>query len=426
MGNDAITQLFLQIQFVVVPILLYQQPFVHNYKRGLPGFQTAKIAALFSISIVLCMTFPVIDIMEGHIFDFRNVPLALAFLYGGTIPGLVATAVALTYRLIIGGAVLPAVGVTIAGAALAWLLIGRFRAGSYVRKISIAVGLMIVLFALGTLFHLFLYPLSTLTENFYIYFVFIPLLRFVTMFLAVFVIESFQEKLRLEQVVIGAERIGMIGQLSAAIAHEVRNPLTAVKGFLQLLGSESVAPDKRKEYIRVAVEEIDRADRIIHDYLTLARPQPCLPESVLVADSIKAAMLTMSSYAILHNVTLVAEELDRTMNVRGDAGKLSQVFVNILKNGIEAAVHSKGEKTVAIRLRRKDGMACIDISDTGLGMKRETMDKLGKAFYSNKMEGTGLGLMVVYRMVAEMEGAVLVESELGRGTTFTVCLPLQS
>jgi len=425
MQTEAFLRLVLQIQFVILPILLYQQPFIYQYKRNLRNFQQVKLTIMFAVSMFLCMTSRVEGVIEGLVFDLRLVPLTLAFLYGGIFPGALLASGFFVYRWMIGGNWLPAVGVTACAVLMLSVLTSRFRKTSYPRKLMIAVGVMIVGSVVRAAFHVIFVPDASLGgEQALFFLLYLPLIQSLTIFFAIFVIESFLEKERLEHTVIGAERISMIGQLSAAIAHEVRNPLTSVKGFLHLLKSDGIPSEKRKEYIHIAEEEINRADGIIHEYLSLARPQPTKMTDIVVSDQLKAAALTMSSYALLHNVTLVQGDLDRSVVVRGDAAKLSQVLVNILKNGIEATSAVPGEKTVTIRTFAEHGFARIVIADTGIGIPKETTEKLGTAFFTKKEHGTGLGLMVCYQMVAEMNGSIEVDSEPGRGTTFTVNLPL--
>ncbi|MCI3927046.1 sensor histidine kinase [Paenibacillus sp. TRM 82003] len=420
---DNVAELLLQIQFVLLPVLLLQQPAFANIIQERRRVGQAIVTVVYGASMLLCVSFPVTGIIDGHIFDLRFIPIVLAVFYGGFVPGSILLLLFVVARWFAGGSPWPAIIVSASLLTASLLLLNTYVRASYKRKIAIALGLVGFASSFRIAAHLTLYGVEVIRAQALFHFIYFPLLHFVTMFLAVFVIESFLEKRRLAQTIIGAERISMIGQLSAAIAHEVRNPMTSVRGFLQLLRSEQLPQSKRLEYIGIAMEEIVRADQIIHEYLSLAKPQPTKIANIPAYDQVRAATLTLSSYALLNNVSLELREGDRTLTVRGDPAKLSQVLVNLLKNGIEATVGVEGERKVTADIYKKHGMVCFEIRDTGRGMGKETAARIGTAFHTDKENGTGLGLMICFQMISEMNGTISVASEPDRGTTFTVYLP---
>lgn len=218
-----------------------------------------------------------------------------------------------------------------------------------------------------------------------------------------------------------AEKMNAIGQLAASVAHEIRNPMTVVKGFLQIFLAKDQMSEEERMYIRLMIEEMNRAETIINDYLSLAKPDMEKTESIDGKELAEKAMDLMNSYAKMSkNIVMLTPVLEQ-VTVRGNKNELHQVLINILKNGIEA-LKDGGE--LSLSLYRENQYGVFEISDTGIGMTQEELQRLGTAFYSLKEKGTGMGLTVCYQIIDRMKGKIDVKSEKDVGTTFKIYVPL--
>ncbi|MDQ0155106.1 ATP-binding protein [Robertmurraya andreesenii] len=218
-----------------------------------------------------------------------------------------------------------------------------------------------------------------------------------------------------------AEKMNAIGQLAASVAHEIRNPMTVVKGFLQIFKSKKELSSEEQMFIKLMIDEMNRAETIINDYLSLAKPDMESTEKVDAVDLAHKVMELMNSYALMSkniNLDIFTEE---EVFVNGNRSELKQVLINILKNGIEAL---KDGGTLSLRVYRNESFGIFEVKDNGIGMTSEELDRLGTAFYSLKEKGTGMGLMVCYQIIERMKGRIDVVSEKNVGTTFTISVPL--
>jgi two-component system, sporulation sensor kinase B len=234
--------------------------------------------------------------------------------------------------------------------------------------------------------------------------------------------EQIIEKTRLQKELQRAEKMNAIGQLAASVAHEIRNPMTVVKGFLQIFHGKQNLTEEEQSYIRLMIDEMNRAEVIINDYLSLAKP-----EINQVLEKVNATLLAskvmdlMNSYAMLSkNIELIIHPANDIF-IKGNKGELEQVLINILKNGIEAMMDG-GQLSISIK--EEGGYGIFIIQDTGIGMTNEELSRLGTAFYSLKEKGTGIGLMVCYQIIERMKGKIVVDSKRDIGTTFKIFIPL--
>ncbi|GAA3404630.1 ATP-binding protein [Paenibacillus hodogayensis] len=213
------------------------------------------------------------------------------------------------------------------------------------------------------------------------------------------------------------EKMEILSELAASVAHEVRNPLQVTRGFLQLL--RETAEGNPKTYIGYAMEELDRASAIITDYLTFAKPQLDdvtvlrLSEEFQHIEGILAPMANIQGGEV--NVRLADG-----LYIEGNSSKLKQAFVNIVKNSIEAL---NGEGRVDIWAYRDNGEIVIHVKDTGIGMDENELSRLGEPYFSSKSKGTGLGLMVTFRIIEVMRGKIEFKSQKGIGTEAIVRFP---
>jgi two-component system, sporulation sensor kinase B len=237
---------------------------------------------------------------------------------------------------------------------------------------------------------------------------------------AINTMEDIFERTKLQQELQRAEKMNAIGQLAASVAHEIRNPMTVVKGFLQIFLSKDMSEEDHM-YLKLMIEELNRAETIINDYLSLAKPDVGKLEIIDGSEMMEQVMDLMSSYAMMSkNISLHTEIRDQ-VKIRGNKSELKQVLINILKNGIEAM--GDGGK-LSMTLGKQGNFGVFIIKDTGIGMTAEELSRLGTAFYSLKERGTGMGLMVCYQIVERMKGQIKVSSKKGEGTIFEIMVPL--
>lgn len=214
-----------------------------------------------------------------------------------------------------------------------------------------------------------------------------------------------------------SEKMGIISELAASIAHEVRNPLQVTRGFLQLFAEKTDV--KEKEYMNLAIQELDRAANIITDFLTFAKPQLDDITRIDIVDELKRIEGIMAPLANLQGGK-IALELSSSLYIQGSSAKFKQVIINIIKNSIEAFGH---DGYIHIRAFRDRDEIIIKIKDNGEGMDSEGLLRLGEPFFSTKTKGTGLGLMVSFRIVEIMKGFVQINSIKGEGTEVVIRFP---
>lgn len=214
-----------------------------------------------------------------------------------------------------------------------------------------------------------------------------------------------------------SEKMGIISELAASVAHEVRNPLQVTRGFLQILGERS--GNKEKEYLQMAVEELDRASVIITDFLTFAKPGVDAVDIFEVSGELRHVSGILLPLANLQGGSIELR-LQKELHVTGSPAKFKQAFINLIKNSIESL---REEGMIVVTAWRTGGSVIISVKDNGVGMKVSELARLGEPYYSNKTKGTGLGLMVTFRIVEAMKGTIEFNSCKGEGTEVLIKLP---
>jgi signal transduction histidine kinase len=214
------------------------------------------------------------------------------------------------------------------------------------------------------------------------------------------------------------EKLSVVGELAASVAHEIRNPLTALKGFLQMLQSSS---DENQMYYKIMLEEIERINIISSELLVLAKPQQIHFQKRNINELLSNVKSLLESEANLYGVELEIFTNDKLPLVDCEPNQLKQLFINIIKNSIEAT-----SKKVKVSLNKIDNdHICILFKDDGCGIDQDRLKHLGEPFYSMKEKGTGLGLTVSYRIVEFHKGQIQFESKVNEGTTVRLVLPIK-
>ena len=209
------------------------------------------------------------------------------------------------------------------------------------------------------------------------------------------------------------DRLNLIGEMAASISHEVRNPMTTVKGFLQLLMHKQ--EPREKELFDLMIEELDRANSILSEFLSISRTKPTLLECHNINDIVTSTLPLFQADANNNNQFLTIE-LGKVPNFKINTQEIRQLLLNLVRNGFEA-MPSGGQ--LRIRTFYSNDEVVLSVSDEGKGMEQYILEKLGTPFFTTKDNGTGLGLAVCYGIVSRHSGNISVESS-PRGTTFSV------
>lgn len=227
------------------------------------------------------------------------------------------------------------------------------------------------------------------------------------------------DKLKMEEQLRKSDTLSVVGQLAAGIAHEIRNPMTALKGFIQLL--EDTIQEDHSMYFGVIKTELNRIDSIINEFLILAKPHELKYIEKNVVQIVKETIELLRPQAALHNVQFNVKVEGELPNIICEPNQLKKVFINIIKNAIEV-MYNGGYITIMIR--NEAGKILISIKDEGEGISPEKLRRIGEPFFTTKEKGTGLGLMVSYQIIDDHRGLIEIESEVGKGTTFHIKLPV--
>lgn len=242
-----------------------------------------------------------------------------------------------------------------------------------------------------------------------------------------------EEKVSLEQSIeqiqksaLEHDHLATVGKLAASIAHEIRNPLTSVRGFVQLLRPYLIEIGK-EHYADVAISELDRANDIIYEFLNTSKPSKPSLEQVSIVTVIEEVMLLCQSESLLNDCTFEYRKPNIDVLLMVDVKQFKQVMLNLIKNAMDAIKDSENQKNGIIHIDVKHAMNQVEIivKDNGNGIEESKMKEIFTPFFTTKAKGTGVGLAVCQRIIAEHSGKIEVESQLGVGTTFKIILPLK-
>ncbi len=252
---------------------------------------------------------------------------------------------------------------------------------------------------------------------------------------AVAVLRDLTRVRQLEEEIRRGERLAAVGRMAVGLAHEIRNPLGAIRGVVQLLRKELGVGENWGEHIEVLVKEVDRVNRILELLLDLGRPVQLRLAPLNLHQLLERVALLTDEMAAGLNVTIVRRYDPSLPPIFGDEDRLIQVFHNLVRNAIEAMPRG-GRLTLATRVSIKHIFAKVDlgsgmrsmveaqVSDEGEGIPGASIGKIFDPFFTTKEKGLGLGLALCHRILEEHKGAIQVESERGKGTTVTCFLPI--
>ncbi|MGG1400660.1 HAMP domain-containing sensor histidine kinase [Bacillus salipaludis] len=408
-NHNVLDNLFYIIASILMFFVLYD-----NVSR-LKKYKQILLTACMSLPIILCMKFP-IYIDQYCVHDLRQIPLFIGTLYGGWPTGAALLIILLVSRFAIYGfnflTLIVYVVIFIATAFFST----KFIRINKKRKLLFSAALTLFLEIITTYMAVAMSDFFKVTEAYIFYFIILPP---VIVFFAVYLLEILMDTIHVRSNMVKLEKMEVVSQLAASISHEVRNPLTVVKGFIELLKDQNLSKEKKEQYIEHVARELNNAETIISDYLAFAKPATEKVEPIFVEREFKNIIEILKPWANMNSVKIKDQLVPGS--VLGNANYFRQCFLNIMKNGVEAMPNG-GELEVTTFLNKKD--LTIKVSDTGVGMTKEQMNRFGEPYYSSKEKGTGLGSMVAVKTIQMMKGKLEIESVPNEGTTITVTFPI--
>ncbi|MGG1687978.1 ATP-binding protein [Pseudalkalibacillus sp. NRS-1564] len=216
------------------------------------------------------------------------------------------------------------------------------------------------------------------------------------------------------------EKLAFIGRIATGVTHEIKNPLTSLKGFVQLQESEQTYNPK---YSKIMLQELERLTIIVNDLMVIGKPQSINLKPINLTDCLEYVVSLLQQEAEHKQITIYTNFPEEQVQIMGEDVRLKQVILNLVKNAMEA-MPDGGE--IRLKLVNDRDWTTIHIMDRGVGIAEEDIPHLDQAFYTTKENGTGLGLMVSYKIVEDHHGKIDVHSEVNHGTTFSISFPILS
>lgn len=371
---------------------------------------------LLIISLILCFIFTYRIEGINVVFDLRKIPFIVGSLYMGFGPFLAA------FIMLVRGffgidygfwmTVLYYGGLAI----LFWRISSWFLKQSPKQRVLFSIGVTF-LFSFAQTFTMGIWHLPhSSTEVWFAYLVIQP----IGVGIISYIIEEIIMTIQLRQRTMKSKRLEAVERMGAAISHEIRNPLTAAIGFVQLLQNDSISKENYTQYLSIIKNELKSAERVIQDYLNFSNPEIKSMEPLLLQEELEQVVQLLQPLAKRNSVKIVSL-FSPGEEIEGEKQKFHQCLVNIMKNAIEAM--PKGG-ILTVETESTQTTVSILIKDTGSGMTLEQVTRLGEPYYSTKgSKGTGLGITVVFSIVRAMNGTIHVESKIGEGTTFKFTFP---
>ncbi|WP_010273463.1 PAS domain S-box protein [Paenibacillus senegalensis] len=227
------------------------------------------------------------------------------------------------------------------------------------------------------------------------------------------------ERKKTEELIHRSDKLSVVGQLAAGVAHEIRNPLTSLKGFVQLMR----AKNQDTQYLDIMLSELDRINYIVSEFMVIAKPQAIQFQMKDLRKIFQDVIPLLDTQAILSNIQIKLYIQGEVPLIHCDENQLKQVFINVLKNAIESMPEGG---IIRIKIRETGSREVqITVIDQGSGISPERLARLGEPFYTTKEKGTGLGLMVCYKIIEMHHGTMKIKSRLQEGTTVTITLPVK-
>lgn len=236
-----------------------------------------------------------------------------------------------------------------------------------------------------------------------------------------YMIRDMTEVRRLQDRIRKADKLATIGQLAAGVAHEVRNPLSSIKGYATYFGSLFPENSENRKASEVMTSEVDRLNRVISELLEMARPADLKTRETEVASLVDSSLRLVRQEAQSASVKIETHHGDNVSKVKVDPDRLAQTLINLYVNAIQAMPEGG---TLTVSTEQKDDLLFISVSDTGKGLPESDLSRIFNPYYTTKPSGTGLGLAIVQKIVEAHDGRIEIEKTGPEGTTFKIVIPL--
>ncbi|AIK40737.1 5TMR of 5TMR-LYT family protein [Bacillus pseudomycoides] len=387
--------------------------FIYNNEIFFKNYKKILIIICTSIPLILCMKFP-IYIDENCVHDLRQIPFLIGTLYGGLPVGIALLSIMLLIRFVFYGVNFLTVIVYITMLIFTAYSSSKFNQLNRRKKLIMSMTLPFFLALLTTFIAVVLSDFP-ITNSYITYFILLPP---IVMLFVVYINEVLRDAVIMRSKLVKMEKMEIVSQLAASISHEVRNPLTVVKGFTQLLKTPDLPQESREQYIEHILGELNRAQVIIDDYLTFAKPASQKVDNIVIDQELKRIISMMMPLCNMNSIN-VSENLV-TGSITGNTQHFQQCFLNLIKNSIEAMPN--GGK-LSIKSSACENKITIVIKDSGIGMTQEQINRFGEPYFSTKTRGTGLGTMVAVKIIETMNGTLDINSIVNKGTTLTITFP---
>ncbi|MGG1660837.1 ATP-binding protein [Brevibacillus sp. NRS-1366] len=410
-------EVILQIFFALTPFVLYNI----YYRDKLKNYSQSFILVTSSFSLLLAMTFAS-SVVDGVIFDIRYVIMFFGLVYGGVQTALLLLVEFVIYRLYLGGEGTRVALLMLVCTFTLCLIITKPYKTTYRKSLyTFLAGILFSVVALGLTFIFF--PAYVKQHLAYHLFV-IPIQNSVGIWL---LMSLFSKAIADKELFIEHaqnEKFQAMSHVAASLAHEVRNPLTAVKGFLRLIQESPEEHTKTEQYIKISLDEIQRTESILTEYLSISKPLKDRSDQINVSEQLHVIQEIMLPFANMHNVELDVQIYDTPVMIFANPDEIKQVLVNIVKNAIEACTDvPNGRVILSILMEKGNAILMINDNGNGIGMDESQINYLGSIYFSTKSSGTGLGLTYSYHVIHSIGGSVRVTSEPFVGTQFTIIFP---
>ncbi len=222
-----------------------------------------------------------------------------------------------------------------------------------------------------------------------------------------------------------AEKLSLMGQMAASIAHEIKNPLGSIRGAAQILEDDTISKQERKEFADIVAHETDRLDGVVRQFLSQARIGPATISDIDICEVLSLAQKQLSIQAEKQNVQ-ISVKYQTTPIIKGDKNRLHQVILNLILNAMQAMPEGGSIQLSCQTVhRQRREYVQIGVADTGPGIAPENLEKIFDPFFSTKSQGSGLGLATAREIIENHNGTIEAQSAPGKGTKFLIFLPTQ-
>ncbi|MDQ0245578.1 two-component system sporulation sensor kinase B [Bacillus fengqiuensis] len=387
----------------------FRESSLHHHKKR------AAYSLMGTFAALLCMVYPIEVLKDTH-FDFRMIIILVLTFYCGIAAGVFCTASVSLARYFIGGEyVLIGLAINITA-----LICGIFLKRGF-QQSNRRIHFSFLVFGVYLLSSVVLLETFIPFLNFWFYVIYY-ITFFITFSGMIFAIEKMISNNKQLDESVYLENQKTVGHMAAAFAHEIRNPLTTVQGFIQFL-KEGDNHKELHKFSDLILEELDRTNKIITEYLSLAKPGNMKRECFIVEEAVRETIKLLTPTAHLHNVSIGYHEEGKHF-IHGDRQYLKQALINIIKNSIEA-IEQRGDIMIRIEKMTNADKIVISIKDNGIGLTEDEVKQIGLPYFTTKTKGTGLGTMVVNKIIRDMDGTIKYKSIKGNWTEVKIFLPLK-